>query len=415
MTPRLPDPARSRAVLIGVGRYADPALADLPAVENNLTDLHAVLTSPHGTGLPSAHCALVRDPDDQAEVGAAVSQAAAEAEDTLLVYYAGHGLLATDAELWLATARSRRTIVAFSSLSCAELRKAVGDSPARRRVLVLDCCFAGRATARSMAGEGFADQVDVRGAYTLAATAPTALALAPPGARTTLFTGALLDLLRNGIPGEAELLTVDSLYRSLRGELRRRGGPEPIKRDDGAGAGDLALARNAADRVAALRAALDAADRELAELTRAESTLTVLLRRVQRMITGPQPPPPAALADPLRARHGELLAAVDAGAWPSAEAGLAGLDAAVGAARAAAEAERARAARLLDARAELRGRLDAFHAMAVRLRIAEDAALAGLHGAASSRLREDPCDLGAAEEAVSAYLGAVVARREAAG
>lgn len=46
--PRFPDPARSRALLIGASHFtaAGPDLPDIPAVEANLTALQHVLTSP---------------------------------------------------------------------------------------------------------------------------------------------------------------------------------------------------------------------------------------------------------------------------------------------------------------------------------------------------------------------------------
>ncbi|MBV9142705.1 MAG: hypothetical protein JO115_17635 [Pseudonocardiales bacterium] len=46
--PRFPDPARSRAVLIGASHYpaAGPDLLDIPAVGANLTALRQALTSP---------------------------------------------------------------------------------------------------------------------------------------------------------------------------------------------------------------------------------------------------------------------------------------------------------------------------------------------------------------------------------
>lgn len=54
---RLPDPQRSRAVLLGFDTFTDPGLFDLPAVEHNIADLAEVLTSPWGTALPNNHCA----------------------------------------------------------------------------------------------------------------------------------------------------------------------------------------------------------------------------------------------------------------------------------------------------------------------------------------------------------------------
>ena len=62
---------------------------------------------------------------------------------------------------------------------------------------------------------------------------------------------------------------------------------------------------------------------------------------------------------------------------------------------------------LLDRRAELRGRLDAYRAKAGRLGHAEDITLQGLHRAAHELLFVAPCDLAAATRAVAAFQQAV--------
>ncbi|WP_103339915.1 hypothetical protein [Amycolatopsis sp. CA-126428] len=88
-------------------------------------------------------------------------------------------------------------------------------------------------------------------------------------------------------------------------------------------------------------------------------------------------------------------------------AGLAQLRTSVDAAleRAGQAEENARG--LLDRRAELRGRLDAYRVKAARLGHSEDAGLAGLHRRAHGLLWSAPCDLAAATAAVLAYQQAV--------
>ena len=82
---RLPDPALSRAVLVGASRYADAGLTDLPAAARNVEAL--------GRLLAAAGPVVVVDPPDVAAVLDSVRTAALQAEDVLLVYFAGHGLL----------------------------------------------------------------------------------------------------------------------------------------------------------------------------------------------------------------------------------------------------------------------------------------------------------------------------------
>jgi hypothetical protein len=58
---RLPEQARSRAVLIRASQFTDSLLPDLPAVRNNLGSLKEILTSPSEQGChPStARCWLI--------------------------------------------------------------------------------------------------------------------------------------------------------------------------------------------------------------------------------------------------------------------------------------------------------------------------------------------------------------------
>jgi len=95
-----PDPKASRAVLIGVHDFAH--MPDLPAVHNNIFDLKRVLTDPQLWGIPEGNCTLLPQPATVRDVLQAIRQAAREATDALLLYYAGHGLIGhSDDELWL--------------------------------------------------------------------------------------------------------------------------------------------------------------------------------------------------------------------------------------------------------------------------------------------------------------------------
>jgi sugar lactone lactonase YvrE len=243
---RTPDGLRSRAVLIGTCRYTSPELPPLPAVRNNIRDLKQVLTQRDGAGIRRGDCVDVLDAPDLRTVWSPLQRAADEAEDLLLVYYAGHGVLDRNGYLYLSLPDTTRNSEHFTALDIGKLREVIGESNAANRVLILDCCFSGRVHgAMGAAGPAAlaAGQVEIAGTYTLTSTSANVPAHAPIGKEYTAFTGALLKTLKEGIPNGPELLTLDEIYRNVFRELRAQNAPSPERRGVN-NAGDLALGIN---------------------------------------------------------------------------------------------------------------------------------------------------------------------------
>ena len=245
---RLPDPQRSRVVLIGTSEYEDERLPDLPAVNRSIGDLAAALTDPDYGLVPQNHCTVLADEGDIRLIGRQLRLAARQAEDLLLVYFAGHGLVGGRRhDLYLALPNSEWVEPEFNSLEYDKLGSAVLDSPAATKVIVLDCCFSGRVITDTMADpeSEVLEQVGVHGTYVLTSAPRDHVALVVPGEDHTAFTGRLLRLLHDGVPGGPELLTIDDLYRQLFARMKADRLPHPQKRSTDS-AELLALARNRA-------------------------------------------------------------------------------------------------------------------------------------------------------------------------
>ncbi|MFH9688545.1 transporter substrate-binding domain-containing protein [Streptomyces sp. NPDC021019] len=241
----LPDPGASRAVLVGTSRYQH--LEQLPAVSNNLRALAALLSGPLSLRLPPQHVTVVENPAAAHTVVSEVRRAAAEATDTLIVYFAGHGLIDPQETLSLALPHTEPDRVE-TGLPYDWLRQVLLlNSRAERHVVILDCCYSGLALGRMNASPGLADQAAVEGSFLLAAAAETRTALAPVGDTYTAFTGSLLDTLNRGVPGGPDLLDLGTVYRHLRLTLGARGHPVPQARDRNSGA-QVALGPNHAAR-----------------------------------------------------------------------------------------------------------------------------------------------------------------------
>lgn len=223
----LPDPANSRAVLIGVDSTPrHRGLHALPAVRNNVTDLAAALTSPAIWGLAPRNCVVPPDVSDARQVATTVERVAAEATDTLVIYFAGHGLPDTDdGELILAVGDTTEQSPKFTGLRYAWLREAVRRVRAERLVVVLDCCFSGRVLKQPLAV--IAGQIDIGGTYVITSSPANTASKAPVGARHTAFTGGLLKVLHGGVAGGPERLRLSDIYDQVLNEMVLGGFPRP--------------------------------------------------------------------------------------------------------------------------------------------------------------------------------------------
>jgi len=247
MNVRLPDPRGSRAVLIGTSSYDSADLKPLLAVRNNLEVLHELLTSDSGGFLPG-RCSVVQDSSEPQEVCRTIREAAHEAPDTLLVYFSGHGILNYDyTELHLAMTGTDQNDLRWTSVPFQAIREIFETVACRNKILILDCCQSGWVldSMMSAASSEPAAPLNIRGTYLLTSSSADLKSFAPPTDRYTAFTGELIQLLRDGLPGGAELLSLSALFETLATALEQRSMPRPQQQGSDNHAA-LALVRNTA-------------------------------------------------------------------------------------------------------------------------------------------------------------------------
>ncbi len=159
----------------------------------------------------------------------------------MLFYYCGHGMDA-DGRLFLSMVETVDNDVSRrrTGLALSEVLEIIGATAFNRpRVaLILDCCFAGLACLENAA----------RRAHLLMAVGPDVLATHDPsGTGPTHFTGALVELMREGDPEAGPWIDLEAAYRWLRPRLVTRYGEarQPYQRLAG-GSGAIVLGRNRA-------------------------------------------------------------------------------------------------------------------------------------------------------------------------
>jgi hypothetical protein len=223
-------------VLVGVSDYEDAAFPPIRAARNSLTGMHKALVDTTLCSWPEEAVSVIANPKSPADLLVPLTDLARTTSGVLLVYYVGHGALSERGELSLTVAETRFDYPRITGVPWSLVADVLRNSPARVRIAILDCCFAGQAI-EALAGHGdmgMADITHVGGVYTLTATTRNHTAHVPPpdqqDTACTSFTGALLELITHGIPGKPARLTFADIYPELRQRLQAKGLPAPNQR-----------------------------------------------------------------------------------------------------------------------------------------------------------------------------------------
>ena len=257
----------SHALLVGISRFDDPKLAKLNSPQSDVEAFATVLKDPSRGGFDNVEVSIdsdllaIRDQLSTLMDGRS-------ADDMVLLYYSGHGIVAKGGRLYLATGQSSFDRPQARSIATSEIRDLMEQSRAGRLVVILDCCHSGvfaegakGAEAPAMTDNTFGDGTGAEGQYVLTATDSLQYAYDGAGELRETTAGPLLSRftrwLVEGIGnGEAspfdEQITLDALYQYLcRRAKTEQAGMTPqrfVKR----GSGEMVIAKNPSGKQLAL-------------------------------------------------------------------------------------------------------------------------------------------------------------------
>jgi hypothetical protein len=144
----------------------------------------------------------------------------------LLLYYVGHGGFLGARDYYLAL-RSSVEDQGTSVLRMQDLASTIRTgAPDLRRYLILDCCFAARAFQEFQSAPGTAARQQTLQAFPSTGTALLCSSsaqnpsIAPKGGQYTMFTGALLKVLRDGSPKYPPGLSLNVIGEMVEGLVK---------------------------------------------------------------------------------------------------------------------------------------------------------------------------------------------------
>lgn len=190
--------ATIRVLSIGVGRFDDPAIEPLGAVEREARELASTLADPDGCAIPADQVKVLTGVAS-AEILAALKTASDQClgDSVLIVYFSGHAFRA-ETGIYLCGANAQRVSLRSTSVSSMEIDEALSSCTARGVLVILDCCVSA----------GFAENAPTFFRHTqggdfrvlLAASREDQPSWEVGNGEGTLFSKYLIGIVRGAIP-----------------------------------------------------------------------------------------------------------------------------------------------------------------------------------------------------------------------
>jgi formylglycine-generating enzyme required for sulfatase activity len=201
------------AILLGGSTWPkSPQLAASAAFAASARGFREYLTDARGFGLPASN---VLDLFDSAKTAPEIVEdiqnylrqrmATQPPPRDVFLYYTGHGGFISGRDYFLAVRSTIEGLEGTSSIRVSDLASALRNGARDvRRFLILDCCFAAAAFKEFQSTPGAAARLQTldafprRGTTLLCSSSSRSVSIAPEGEEYTMFSGALLDVLRQG-------------------------------------------------------------------------------------------------------------------------------------------------------------------------------------------------------------------------
>jgi metacaspase-1 len=229
---------RGHAVVVAVANYQN--VTPLPnAVLNDARDVVSLLTSPSHCGYdPQNVTMLVDDEVTLAALRSALDDVSvrAKTEDTVVIYFSGHGARLgdpADPQSALIPVDCQLDRLDSTALSEASFSAALAKIPAQRIVVLIDACHSGGAGSLKAAPPdsasvlGFSEKSLDRlargiGRVLIASSRATETSLVFDGARNSLFTQHLLEVLRGNATTSGDgLIRVFEVFNHVAEKVRK--------------------------------------------------------------------------------------------------------------------------------------------------------------------------------------------------
>lgn len=236
---------RRRAILIGCDAFSDDAyLPPLDYPQADIELLGGVLEEPDICDFDIERLPNPTYADAQLAINKMTSNA--ERGDLIMVYYSGHGKLDTDGSLMLALPETREDALGASALSVQQIKRWLNISAARRKILILDCCYSGAASDNRLKGDVESElSRDSEGTFLLTASTKSQAARENREIGAGVLTHCLVTGIRTGEAGrpDTDQITMPDLAEYAKREVPKLSAGQRPKSWDVGSTGEIHIAK----------------------------------------------------------------------------------------------------------------------------------------------------------------------------
>lgn len=129
-------------LVIGCSKYEDPKLSPLEATSTDIADLESVLADP-AIGAFTELKVIADQPEYLVRREIDLFLRAKPVNSMMMIYITGHGIKDMDGKLYFAARDTQQDALESTAISAAWISSLLDKCSSERRLLVLDCCYAG--------------------------------------------------------------------------------------------------------------------------------------------------------------------------------------------------------------------------------------------------------------------------------
>jgi Caspase domain/Calcineurin-like phosphoesterase len=242
------------ALIIGNANYEDERLPSLRTPGTDARDLAEVLRAKTIGGFTRVDT-LIDKPEKTLRLAIARFCSERALDDSLLLYFSGHGVKDSHGRLYFAVKDTDRDFLSATAIPAAFVTEQLNNCNSKTQILLLDCCYSGAfARAKSAVGGSVGTEANFQipgyGRVTLTASDATEYAWEGDQVigevKPSIFTRYLIEGMETGeadLRGRGEIST-DDLYQYANKQVLRSGSKQRPMRFADDQEGEIIIAKN---------------------------------------------------------------------------------------------------------------------------------------------------------------------------